>query len=60
MPVSTLIRDRENCTVFVANLPQRTAENDLTALFKDVKSIICHDSEACLLCRSVVKFGKSR
>ena len=29
-------RDRENCTVFVADLPRGTTEEDLTALFKDV------------------------
>lgn len=30
--------DRENCTVFVANLPPSTAEDDLRALFKDVRN----------------------
>ncbi|KIP09711.1 hypothetical protein PHLGIDRAFT_22785 [Phlebiopsis gigantea 11061_1 CR5-6] len=30
-----LKRDRENCTVFVANIPTRTSEDDLRALFKD-------------------------
>ena len=29
-------RDRENCTVFVSDLPESTAEDDLKALFKDV------------------------
>jgi RNA recognition motif-containing protein len=29
-------RDRENCTVFVGDLPPGTAEDDLTRLFKDV------------------------
>lgn len=31
-------RDRENCTVFVSNLPETAAEDDLKALFKDVRS----------------------
>ncbi|KAJ7067860.1 hypothetical protein C8F01DRAFT_1078564 [Mycena amicta] len=30
-----LKRDRENCTVFVADLPSGVTENDLVALFKD-------------------------
>jgi RNA recognition motif-containing protein len=33
--------DRENCTVFVTNLPSRTAEEDLKALFKDVRDFVC-------------------
>ncbi|KAI0084788.1 hypothetical protein BDY19DRAFT_1077256 [Irpex rosettiformis] len=32
---SSLKRDRENCTVFVANLPSNTSEEDLRLLFKD-------------------------
>ncbi|KAI0795287.1 hypothetical protein BC629DRAFT_315116 [Irpex lacteus] len=32
---SSLKRDRENCTVFVADLPSTTSEEDLKALFKD-------------------------
>lgn len=31
----TLKRDRENCTVFVGDLPEGTADDDLTRLFKD-------------------------
>ncbi|KIM89071.1 hypothetical protein PILCRDRAFT_812968 [Piloderma croceum F 1598] len=34
-PPPPLKRDRENCTVFVADLPSSTTEEDLTALFKD-------------------------
>ena len=30
-------RDRENCTVFVSDLPEGTMEDDLKALFKDVR-----------------------
>lgn len=30
-------RDRENCTVFVADLPTGTSEEQLRALFKDVR-----------------------
>lgn len=32
-----LIRDRENCAVFVADLPPDTTDDDLKALFKDVR-----------------------
>lgn len=35
--LSPLLRDRENCTVFVADLPTATTEDDLRALFKDVR-----------------------
>jgi squamous cell carcinoma antigen recognized by T-cells 3 len=31
------IRDRENSTVFVADLPANTTEQDLKELFKDVR-----------------------
>ncbi|KAJ3490444.1 hypothetical protein NLI96_g1424 [Meripilus lineatus] len=34
-----LKRDRENCTVFVAELPQGTEEDDLKSLFKDCGDI---------------------
>ncbi|EIN12540.1 hypothetical protein PUNSTDRAFT_81810 [Punctularia strigosozonata HHB-11173 SS5] len=34
-----LKRDRENCTIFVADLPVNTAEGDLKALFKDCGGI---------------------
>ncbi|TFK90773.1 RNA-binding protein Prp24 [Polyporus arcularius HHB13444] len=34
-----LKRDRENCTVFVAELPAEVQEEELTALFKDCGSI---------------------
>lgn len=30
-----MISDRENCTVFVADLPSEATEADLKALFKD-------------------------
>jgi hypothetical protein len=33
-------RDRENCTVFVSDLPESATEDDLKALFKDVRSYI--------------------
>ena len=29
-------RDRENCTVFVGDLPEGTSDDDLSQLFKDV------------------------
>lgn len=32
-------RDRENCTVFVSDLQESTTEDDLKALFKDVRFI---------------------
>ena len=32
-------RDRENCTVFVSDLPEGATEDDLKALFKDVRPI---------------------
>ncbi|KAI0755299.1 RNA-binding protein Prp24 [Daedaleopsis nitida] len=35
----TLKRDRENCTVFVADLPAGVQEGELTALFKDCGSV---------------------
>ncbi|KAF8463228.1 hypothetical protein DFH94DRAFT_786990 [Russula ochroleuca] len=31
----TLKRDRENCTVFISDLPSETTDDDLTRLFKD-------------------------
>ena len=31
-------RDRENCTVFVADLPDSVNEGDLVDLFKDVRA----------------------
>ncbi|KAG2362702.1 hypothetical protein BDR07DRAFT_1484546 [Suillus spraguei] len=34
-PPVPLKRDRENCTVFVADLPSEATEADLKALFKD-------------------------
>ncbi|CCM02468.1 uncharacterized protein FIBRA_04567 [Fibroporia radiculosa] len=37
--VAPLKRDRENCTVFVADLPPAAGEDDLTLLFKDCGSI---------------------
>lgn len=30
------LRDRENCTVFVSDLPENATQEDLKALFKDV------------------------
>jgi RNA recognition motif-containing protein len=33
-------RDRENSTVFVADLPKGTTEEELTALFNDVSNIL--------------------
>lgn len=38
-PPVPLKRDRENCTVFVADLPSETTEADLKALFKDCGDI---------------------
>lgn len=32
-------RDRENCMVFVSDLPESATEDDLKALFKDVRDI---------------------
>jgi hypothetical protein len=32
-------RDRENCTVFVSDLPEGATEDDLKALFKDVRPL---------------------
>ena len=32
-----MVRDRENSTVFVADLPPGTTEDRLKALFKDVR-----------------------
>ena len=34
-------RDRENCTVFVSDLPESAMEDDLKALFKDVRPLSC-------------------
>ena len=42
-------RDRENCTVFVGDLPTGTIDDDLTQLFKDVCSF------SYLWCRSLTK-----
>jgi len=33
-------RDRENCTIFVADLPAMVTEDDLTNLFKDVRNYL--------------------
>lgn len=33
-------RDRENTTVFVAELPASATEDDLKALFKDVRTVL--------------------
>lgn len=33
-------RDRENCTVFVSDLPEGATEDDLKTLFIDVRSIM--------------------
>lgn len=41
-------RDRENCTVFVSDLPDGVTEEDLTALFKDVSSTVLPPT-SCLL-----------
>lgn len=38
-PTTSLKRDRENCTVFVADLPSEATEADLKALFKDCGDI---------------------
>ncbi|KIK95320.1 hypothetical protein PAXRUDRAFT_140954 [Paxillus rubicundulus Ve08.2h10] len=38
-PPDPLQRDRENCTVFVADLPSQTTEDQLRALFKDCGEI---------------------
>ncbi|KAF8120579.1 hypothetical protein EV363DRAFT_1474306, partial [Boletus edulis] len=38
-PTAPLKRDRENCTVFVADLPSGTTEEQLKALFKDCGEI---------------------
>ena len=35
-PLTNFHRDRENCTVFVSDLPESASEDDLKALFKDV------------------------
>ena len=37
--LTAYFRDRENCTVFVSDLPESVAEDDLKALFKDVRSL---------------------
>ncbi|KAF9497742.1 hypothetical protein BDN71DRAFT_1504719 [Pleurotus eryngii] len=39
IPSPPLKRDRENCTVFVSDLPDSVTEDDLTALFKDCGKI---------------------
>ncbi|KIL67874.1 hypothetical protein M378DRAFT_159079 [Amanita muscaria Koide BX008] len=38
-PQAPLKRDRENCTVFVSDLPQNATKDDLSALFKDCGEI---------------------
>ncbi|KAA1469781.1 hypothetical protein DENSPDRAFT_835444 [Dentipellis sp. KUC8613] len=38
-PSQPLKRDRENCTVFVGDLPSTTSDDDLKALFKDCGKI---------------------
>lgn len=54
------ISDRENCTVFVAELPPEATEADLKALFKDV-SVLCCECNLCVLilfCSAAI-FGTS-
>lgn len=40
-------RDRENCTVFVADLPVGTSEEQLKTLFKDVSARLEERGTAC-------------
>lgn len=42
-----LKRDRENCTVFVSDLPLNAGEQDLTALFKDVSYPLIESTYEC-------------
>jgi RNA recognition motif-containing protein len=39
MLIPRIVRDRENCTVFVSDLPDGTTPEELTTLFKDVRSL---------------------
>ena len=36
--LTTSFSDRENCTVFVADLPADAQESDIKTLFKDVRA----------------------
>lgn len=54
-------RDRENCTVFVADLPEGTKEDELKALFKDVRPVPIRSSlMKSLISSSVERYVKSR
>jgi RNA recognition motif-containing protein len=35
-----MFSDRENCTVFVSDLPSETTDDDLNKLFKDVCMVL--------------------
>ena len=55
-------RDRENSTVFVADLPNGATDDDLKQLFKDVRMLaqfICQ-IVIILFAQSVVAFAKSK
>lgn len=56
----SLTSDRENCTVFVDNLPKSTEETDLRSLFKDVCRDFQSFPDALLkLCCSAARYVSS-
>lgn len=59
---ANVYRDRENSTVFVADLPHGVTNDDLKQLFKDVRILarfIC-EMLIILFAQSVVAFAKSK
>ena len=51
-PPVPLKRDRENSTVFVADLPSDVSESDLIAFFKEVSAIF-------VICTTALRFDNS-
>ena len=58
----TAHRDRENSTVFVADLPHGVTDDDLKQLFKDVRMLaqFVYQIIMILFAQSVVAFAKSK
>ena len=58
----TVHRDRENSTVFVADLPHGVTDDDLKQLFKDVRMLAQFICQIVIFffAQSVVAFAKSK
>jgi RNA recognition motif-containing protein len=58
MEIDRLARDREHCTVFVADLPDGITEDELNALFKDVSPVALKTTRSTLI--AFLQCGKVR